>query len=201
MATTDEESNIFQFIVARGSTEDFAANSIASRSWFRKQAQEVERIDEKTLKDVLEVRNKIFPGFMYLFNYMPKLREELPYYDRLPLVFPISKDSEGFLGINLHYLDLTRRAMLMDALYKITNNKKFDETTRLALSYKVLQKVAKVPYYKACIKRYLYTQVKSRYLFVPSNEWDIALFLPLERFVKATKSNVHKDSRKIIKGK
>jgi hypothetical protein len=35
---------------------------------------------------------------------------------------------------------------------------------------------------------------------IPSNEWDIALFLPLERFAKESITNVYKDSRMIING-
>jgi hypothetical protein len=49
----------------------------------------------------------------------PSSRRQLPYWDRLPLIFPIEIYPDGFLGINLHYLPPMYRAKLMDALYGI----------------------------------------------------------------------------------
>jgi hypothetical protein len=47
-----------------------------------------------------------------------------------------------------------------------------------------------------CIKRYLYSNIESRFLEISSNEWDIAALLPVESFVGATTSKVYADSRK-----
>jgi hypothetical protein len=50
------------------------------------------------------------------------------------------------------------------------------------------------------VKQYLFSQMNSRFMYVYPSEWDIALFLPLERFSKATKSQVWAES-KISMGK
>ena len=45
-----------------------------------------------------------------------KLKNKLPYYDRFPLTLPIEQYSDGFLGINLHYLSILMRIRLLDRL-------------------------------------------------------------------------------------
>jgi hypothetical protein len=102
------------------------------------------------------------------------------------------------MGINMHYLPHVLRAKLMDSLYDIASNDKYDETTKLRISYNVLNSAAKYKWFKPCIKHYLTSQVRSRFIYVYPAEWDIALFLPLERFDGATKSQVWKDSKKLI---
>jgi hypothetical protein len=47
-----------------------------------------------------------------------------------------------------------------------------------------------------CIKRYLFTNIQSRFLEITADEWDIAVMLPAENFVGATTSKVWSDSRK-----
>jgi hypothetical protein len=86
----------------------------------------------------------------------------------------------------------------MDALYDTASNTRFDESTRLKLSYKLLDNAAKFKEFKPCIKRYLTSQLRSRFMYVYPSEWDVALFLPLERFQGATKTQVWSDSRKNI---
>jgi hypothetical protein len=100
----------------------------------------------------------------------------------------------------MHYLPLQLRAKLMDALYQTANNDSYDESTRLRINYNILNSSSKFRHFKPCIKHYLTGQVKSRFLYVYPSEWDIALFLPLERFEGANKSTVYADSRKIIRG-
>jgi len=87
---------------------------------------------------------------------------------------------------------------LMDALYQTANNDRYDETTKLKISYKILDGAARYKEFKPCIKRYLNSQVQSKFMYVFPSEWDIALFLPTERFVGASKSSVWADSRRKI---
>jgi hypothetical protein len=138
-------------------------------------------------------------GSMYMYYYDPKHKKTLPYYDRFPLVFPYRKVEGGFMGLNLHYLPLNYRAKLMDALYDVANNDKFDETTKLKFNYSILSNASKFKYFAPCIKHYLTDQVRSRFLYVYPSEWDVALFLPLERFQGATKQKVWAESKKLIR--
>jgi hypothetical protein len=87
----------------------------------------------------------------------------------------------------------------MDNLYSLANNKANDDTTKLRLSYQLLNASAKYRFFQPCVKHYLNNHVKSRFLWVPSQQWETALFLPLERFVGATKQQVWRDSRRMVR--
>lgn len=148
------------------------------------------------------LKNTVRPGFMYLYGYVPKYQATLKYYDRFPLVFPFKTVEGGFLGLNMHYLPPILRARLMDALYDVTNNKKYDETTRLVMNYNILNGAAKFKYFEPCVHRYLNEKMVTRALQIPANEWDYALFLPLERFEtngkRINKNTVFQESRKSV---
>ena len=82
----------------------------------------------------------------------------------------------------------------MDSLYTLMNNDNFDETTQLAMSYKILKSSSKFRYFTPCVKHYLNSHVRSSFYYIDPNEWDAALFLPLQRFTKASSSKVYADS-------
>jgi len=180
--------------------QELPKRTVDARDWLRSQAQEVRRVNPSGIisRNAQLQTNLVVPGFMYLFNYDPKTKADLPFYDTFPLVFPFKKMPDGFMGLNMHYLPLQYRARLMDALYDLASNKRFDDTTRLRLSYQVLNGAAKFRYFEPCVKRYLTSHLKSRLLQIDSSEWDTALFLPLERFQKAGKAAAYAESRRII---
>ncbi len=184
------------------STPDIGAATTSARMWLREQALSVNSVNPKQVLTQQPDRmvTKITIGRMYLFMYDPKTKKDLPYYDRFPLIFPFQKAPDGFYGINMHYLPHMMRAKLMDNLYTLSNNKNIDDTTKLRLSYELLNKASKFRFFKPCIKHYLNNHVKSRFLWVPADKWDTALFLPLERFVGATKQQVWRDSRRMVQG-
>ena len=77
-----------------------------------------------------------FYGRLNMFIYDPKFKKKLPYYDTFPLVLPLEKYSDGFLGINLHYMPIPLRIRLLDRLVDFSNDTDFDETTRLIVEYR-----------------------------------------------------------------
>ena len=127
---------------------------------------------------------------MYFFYYDPKWKNELPWYDRFPLIFPIQRYSDGFLGMNFHYLHPKDRAILMDELKGYANNNKYDDTTKLLLTYNTLRGFGKLKRARPTIHRYLDTKVQSQFVRINADEWEVALFLPVERFKKANKKEV-----------
>jgi hypothetical protein len=178
-----------------------------SREWFRQQTKNLSVSSQRMVRsDRSRLTDRPLLGRMYLFQYDPKGKKTLPYYDRFPLVFPIDSgrtsgfaaSGGSFLGINLHYLPLPLRARLMDALYDTITTKELDENTRLKISYNILQQAAKYRFFKPCIKRYLISHVKSRFFYIEPTEWEMALFLPLDRFVGSNKSRIYRDSRNRI---
>jgi hypothetical protein len=192
---------IFDDVLTKGvRAGQMPARTEDARKWYRDTAQSYKRLDERKLmkSDVERLTNRPMVGSLYMYYYDPKHKATLPYYDRFPLVFPYRKVPGGFMGINMHYLPLRLRAKLMDALYDVTNNDKFDETTKLKMNYNVLSSAAKFKYFAPCVKHYLNEHVRSKFLYVYPSEWDISLFLPLERFQGATKQQVWADSKKLI---
>lgn len=167
--------------------------------WLREKASEVERVDTSKVirKNSTAAVSRIISGHLYLYRYDPKLQQELPYYDIFPVVFPIQKTQGGFLGLNLHYLPFTYRARLMDALYEYVTGE--EDLQKVKITYKILSSIAKLRYYKPCLKHYLNSHVKSRFLHIDPEEWDIALFLPLQKFKKASMQQVHRDSIRTIR--
>ena len=143
---------------------------------------------------------KFRPGFMYHFLYDAATQDTLPYWDKFPLSIAVGPAEGGFYGLNLHYLSPIYRARLMDRLLDTVNNDKFDETTKMRLNYSLLTSVARLRYFKPCFKHYLYSQVESRIMLVPSSEWEIAMFLPTEKFTGANKKDVWRHSKKMITG-
>lgn len=195
--------NIFDDILVKGVRAGKApAMTTQAREWYRKTAGDFKRVDEKKLhkSDPDRLVSKLKLGNLYMFYYDAKHKETLPYFDRFPLIYPFRIKNDRFWGINLHYLPLPLRAKLMDALYDITNNTRFDESTKLMMTYKVLNASSKFKWFKPCVKEYLFSQVQTRFMYVFPSEWDIALFLPTARFVGATKTQVWADSVKIING-
>ena len=191
---------VFDDLLAKGvRAGEIPARTSSARSWYRDRARTTRVTPDRLIRSDRErLTNRVMIGRMYHFFYDPKHKKTLPYYDRFPLIFPFKKVRGGFLGINLHYLPLRLRAKLMDELYALSRDNRYDEDTRLRISYNILNGAAKYKYFKPCVKHYLTPHVKSRFLEVYAAEWDIALFLPTERFVGANKRAVHADSRKMI---
>ena len=194
---------IFDNILIQGARQGIIpARTVAARDWYRSAAGKLMSnitpgVFEKRTDEARKVSSMEF-GYMYAFKYDPKTKNDLPYYDTFPLIFPVRMDSDGFLGINFHYLPPVLRAKLMNALYSTLTNKKYDDTTKVKISYSILQSASKYRYFKPMLKKYLRSHVRSQFLEVQVNEWDIAIFLPTESFRKADTGRVWEESRKQI---
>ena len=139
-------------------------------------------------------RQKFLMGGLYFFVYDPKGKAELPYYDRFPLVIPLKRTTDGFIGLNLHYLPLRYRINFLQKLLPLAIYNDEDEIKRLRVTYPMLDASSKYKEFRPCIKQYLYSHVKSRILSIEHNEWDIATFLPIHQFKKAKPQEVWQDS-------
>ena len=193
---------IFTSILNRGIKQNMIPNKTQeARNWYRSRARRASGVSEARLmsEKAAELTNVVIPGKMYLLMYDAKTKDKLPYWDAFPLIFPIEYTENGFYGLNMHYLQPMLRAQLMDALYSITTDTRYDEKTKVNLSYQALQSRAKSNMYKPCLKRYLRSHIKSKFILIQPQEWDIGLFLPTERFQKATNQQVWADSAKAAK--
>lgn len=196
-------ATVFQNIMAnaarKGITNQYAQDSIR---WFRinirKTAVSPLRVIREEKDNLVSSWASVAIGKMYLAYYDPKHKETLPYYDTFPLIIPIKRYPDGFLGLNLHYLPPVLRAQLLDSLYDLLNNARMDEKKRLVISYNILNAAAKHRYFQPCVKRYLGTHFRSRFVKIPHQNWTAAVFLPVESFEKASKTQVWADSRQTI---
>jgi len=112
-------------------------------------------------QDANELRRYVVQGHMYMFEYKAKMKY-LPYYDRFPLVYVIKTLGKGeFWGANLHYMTPKKRI----------------QATR-----KLMQGRIDIP--KKCFHKYLTAHVDTLYLDLALVEWDTAILLPTEDFVK-----------------
>ena len=195
-------ASLFDDILVQGvRSGQIPARTQQARDWFRDKARTQRSARAYPANLMKETGDKVDSpriGHMYHFFYDPKTKQTLPYYDRFPLIFMVGPAKGGFYGINLHYLPPKLRATLMDNLYNVVSNKRYDENTKLRISYDILKGASKYRFFKPTFKHYLTENVNSQFLKIDSAEWDIALFLPTERFEKANKSRVFADSRKAV---
>lgn len=178
MAGQDDE-----FIqILRSSSREIAESAKSAIDWFKgKVANIIKKVKNPNQVFTKDATPTI--GQMYMFVYDAKHKDTLPFYDMYPLVFPIEFYGDGFLGINLHYLPPLARAALLNNLKKLANNNKYDDSTKLAISYEVLKAHAmRFKGFENCIKRYLFSHVRSSFHQVSSSDWDKAVLLPLQRW-------------------
>ena len=138
-------------------------------------------------------------GGMYCFYYDPKTKEKLDYYDRFPMVLVLDRYTDGFLGLNLHYLPFQYRIAFLGKLMKFADLNDAGEIERLRVTYDILTASKSLKAFKPCLKRYLTGHIQSKILAIQSNEWDIAAFLPLQQFKKASAAKVWQESMEEIR--
>jgi hypothetical protein len=158
--------------------------SDAARQWFQnKIASDFKNITPTRLLKGEAASHVSLLGGMFFFQYDAKHKDTLPVWDKFPLVIPMEFYPESFLGINLHYLPYQSRAILLDKLIQVSGNKYLNENSRMRVTYDLVRSASKFREVKPCIKQYLYSHVKSQFLHVEPKEWDVAIFLPVQRFV------------------
>lgn len=127
-----------------------------------------ERIDnrgkeEETDENIL--RRYAVSGHLYMFEYKAKTKW-LPYYDTFPLVYVMKASPDEFWGVNLHYMAPKKRIMVIK---------------------KLMEGRIDVP--KRCFHKYLTSQVDGMMLDLAAAEWDTAILLPIENFVRNVKGS------------
>jgi len=173
--------------------------------WYLSKIQAIEDNEEDPLT-IYETKRKTafrFCGQIVTFKYDPKLKRDLDYYDKYPLTLVLKLYRDGFLGMNFHYLKPLDRAIFMNSLYKYQRQKEFQ--TIINIKYDKLAGAETMRYYKPCIKRYRYQNMSPKIAIIDPHLWDIALFLPTEKFLTqktgstASKLKIWEHSKRMIK--
>ena len=134
----------------------------------------------------------IIPGFFYTFRYQAKTTNQ---YDRFPLVLALHRDSNGFFGMNFHYLPINLRFALFESMMPLIVPLPVKQLSLIRLTYKNLMRrllVGKLP----TLKRYNFSQFQSEAVFISPLEWAVALAYPSETFMGTTNARVWIESRK-----
>ncbi len=192
----------FEKIAEKASTAGvYEKNAKASLAWFRKEVQRMTGVTPNRMvksKDLKPV-TRALKGRMYMYGYDPKHKKTLPYYDTFPLIIMVGPAKGGFYGLNLHYLDLKRRALFFDALNKrLLQKRKDEDLNRFMLSFEKLSRGGNLRFFEPCWKHYLTNNIKTRIIKVPTEHWEPALFLPTDRFKKESRTTVWGESRKML---
>ena len=167
-----------------------------SANWYRNQ---INKIASGTTANQLFRQGKLTGrpsvGRLNLFGYNPKLRKTLPYYDIFPLVLPLEPTPGGFMGMNFHYLPPALRFTLLERMQVFADDIKFDSKTKFDVTYDDVKGIKIV---KPTIKKYLYSHMQTGFLRINMDEAAIAIYLPVQRFKKASEAVVYANSRRFI---
>ena len=132
--------------------------------------------------------NNQFVGNMYFFRYDPKYKATLPMYDKYPLAIVIERYTDGFLGLNMHYLTKGQRksaVVMMNDFY--SKKKPFSGTTvgKGITNWELLINSSGTSESLAnkSVHRYLYTHVRSQFIRINKDEYEKAVQLPIDEWV------------------
>ena len=177
------------------SVQDATKDAPKSINWYRDKIREFGKPGALDLIRDGRRLGKPSPFNLNMFVYDPKYKKTLPYYDTFPLVLPLESYSDGFLGLNFHYLPIPLRVRLLDKLNSIPEGNEYSSADKLRVSY---ARASGIPMAKAVVKRYLYGHLKSQIRVVTPEEWVIAVLLPVQRFKKASTSKVYNETKKLF---
>jgi len=119
-----------------------------------------DKTDDEDARDENMLRRYARQGRLFLFEYKAKMKY-LPYYDTFPLVYVIKANSDHFFGANLHYMEPRKRIIAIEKL----------KDDRIDLP-------------RSCFHKYILDHVDGFLLDLAIDEWDTAITLPVEHFVR-----------------
>ena len=158
-------------------------------------------LDKKTIEpeDMFKGKRNVnvpLVGQLLFFKYDAKHKDTLPYWDRYPLAMIIDIREDSFLSLNLHYLDYASRNLLIFYLLKTIhrNNPNRDGRAAARINYMLTKTLSQYHFIKPAIKQHNFDRIRSKIIRVPVQEWPHAIFLPLQRFQKASYQKVLADS-------
>lgn len=200
MATKQQKPSRLSDIAATHHVLDFPYLSAKSLAWLRAKMSQLKnpvRIANTIAAERDRYKKSPRTGYLYFMMYDPITKDKMKYYDTFPLIIMLELDSTHFTGLNLHYLPPRLRAVLLEALVgNQSHTTEENDPARFTNAKKILEFAKNHPIFKHCIKRYLISQMQSKFLKVEPYEWETALFLPVQQFQKASSNQVWQDSMK-----
>jgi hypothetical protein len=134
-----------------------------SRKWFDTKLKSMSSADP-----VKSLGNNIV-----LFSYLPDSKKST-YSDMFPILFPIKITKDEITGFNLHYVPHIHRAYLFDNLKPVHNK-------RMKVDSSFIKSPAPMKIFSPSLKKYSQKNIKSKIIQISPDEWENALFLPINR--------------------
>jgi len=166
--------NIYSRYARRAQEAGVTRGTKESIDWFRKTIRKDRRPTFDRVSEGLK-NSRVQPGGLFIYEYIPKNKERIPFYDRNPCTLILEMTKDGWYGLNLHYLPPVIRARLLAEFYR-------KSTTGLNIA----KRIGSSAEGKRALKRYIGSQVRGRMKRVPKEDWEIAIQLPFENFAKAS---------------
>ena len=175
-----------------------------SLKWYRDRVGELGKLKARQVivkgKEDATARVRPTYGMLNLFHYRPTTAEKLPYYDIFPLTLPVRKHTDGFTGLNFHYLSVPMRVKLLEIIAAGFGD---ESSQRMNVTY---SKIKRYSYVKPTVRRYKAKAVGSLFLQIPLEDMLVGALLPVQVFYKGRWSakslvlptEVWRDSRRKI---
>lgn len=178
----------YQSILHNSTPYDLKQLQTAGMQWYQQEMREIKKNRFNKYQFITggrsETVRRLEIGKMYFFEYVAKysgignddipVSQQLPVFDRYPLVLPFSTAPNGFIGINLHYLPIKIRAWLLDQLMRTANV----PANKLRINWQLLSSLSRANVGKYATHRYLLNHITSPFRMVKIDDYPNAIMLP-----------------------
>lgn len=144
-----------------------------SLAWFYRQ---INRNRNQYDKDAFKPIKIPFAGTLIHFVYDAKWKKVLPIWDRFPLLIMLRMDGVYFYGLNIHYLRLDERVVLLGLL-------KQHKGSNWQAALPILLESERAKLIADCFRIYLFSQVRSSFVQIDEKYWNNVSFLPTAHWV------------------
>ena len=132
------------------------------------------------------IQKELKPGTLIMFKYDAKDKSEI--YDRTPFVMVLSKTSKYLLGVNFHWMPVSKRQVLVDFILK-SNSKNIRNKRPITMSYKRIKGAVKAIGLYPVIRLYLRGRISKLGVRVPDELISTAAKMRGETFTQGKASS------------
>lgn len=178
--------SIFDTYNEHMSDAEIRKGTSSALKWYEMVLKNNSRITPENMiaAETRKITGTVVPGKMYLYKYDAKHKSTLPYWDMFPLIIMVGPAKGGFHGMNLHYLPYKLRIQLLGSLINLSQNDRFTEKTKIATASKALKQASSHKLIGPCFKHYLSSHVKTKFIQIHPQDWEMSVFMPLAKFQK-----------------
>lgn len=175
-------------------------------AWYRDQMRQIAKTKFNKRAFIAnsgsETVRRLEIGKLYLMEYIPKYSgigdlvedsRQLGVWDRYPLILPFEIAPNGFYALNLHYLPIRLRAILLDQLLGTANI----PANKLRVNWSILKRFSLNRYGKFATHRYLLNHITSPFRVVKIDDYPKVIMLPIASWYGNDRALVNRYKRMI----